>query len=73
MLRGSKREDEHALVALSSEVIDGRFASTARTVLVLLDQWIEHLEAMGRAGTKKISRQGLARAGVLREHTTRWL
>jgi hypothetical protein len=61
--RGGHRQAESALVALSAEVADGRFVGTARTVSVLLEQWAEHLEAMGQPEDDRRLRLGDATRG----------
>jgi integrase len=63
--RGGKRQAQAALAQLSSEVADGRHAGTGQTVAFLLDQWIEHLEAMGRTAKTVDGYRSLARSRLV--------
>jgi integrase len=63
--RGGKRQAEAALARLSSEVAEGRHAGTGQTVAYLLDQWIEHLEAMGRTPKTVDGYRSLARSRLV--------
>lgn len=61
--RGRKREAETALARLIGEVADGRHANESPgTVGYLLDRWVEHLEAMGRASKTTDGYRSLIRA-----------
>jgi integrase len=48
VVRGGKRQAQTALSRLATEVAEGRHSGGTQTVGYLLDQWIEHLETLGR-------------------------
>ncbi len=62
--RGSKREAESALARFVTEMAAGAVASTKETLGVLLDRWIDHLEALGRAVKTIDGYRSLARARI---------
>ena len=63
--RGGKRQAQGALAQLSAEVADGRHGGTGQTVSHLLDQWIEHLAAMGRTPKTIDGYRSLARSRLV--------
>jgi hypothetical protein len=70
--RGGRREAEAELARLTGRWPTAGFGGTAQTVSALLDQWIEHLEAMGRAqktidGYRSLSKARLGPALGTRE------
>ncbi len=64
-LRGTKRDAKRALDALSVEVArGGRRTSGRRTVNDLLDAWVSHLEAQGRANSTLVRYRSAIRANI---------
>ncbi len=69
-VRGTKRDAERELARLLTEVHDGRKEMTAGTVGALLDQWLDHIESLGRSPTTMRSYRSMRAqlpAGFLRK------
>ena len=49
--RGGKREAQRQLAALVTEVDTGVVAPAAKTVATLLEEWLDHIEHLGRSPT----------------------
>jgi len=49
--RGGKREAQRHLAALVTEVDSGVVAPAAKTVATLLEEWLDHIEHLGRSPT----------------------
>ena len=47
--RGGKREAQRQLAALVTEVDSGVVAPAAKTVATLLEEWLDHIEHLGRS------------------------